>query len=118
MIEDARQPRPRYGAWLLGIFFVLLGLPQVLGGAWLLALGGSPYYLPAGIALVAAGVLVFRGRAAGAWLYGAFFLVTILWSYYEVGLNGWGLLPRLFGLALLMILVLLLAPTLEPRVPS
>ena len=36
----------------LGVFLVLLGLPQVIGGAWLLSLGGSWYYLPAGIALL------------------------------------------------------------------
>ncbi|HET9865620.1 MAG TPA: PQQ-binding-like beta-propeller repeat protein, partial [Steroidobacteraceae bacterium] len=117
MTSEARSPG-RIGPGILGVFLILLGLPQIVGGAWLMAIGGSPYYLPAGVALVVAGVLVFRRRVLGAWIYGAFFLLTMLWSYWEVGLSGWGLLPRLFGLALVLIPVLLLAPRLEPLGPS
>ena len=35
-------------------------------------LGGSPYYLSAGLLLIAVAVLLFRGKPEGAWLYGAF----------------------------------------------
>src|SRR3954467_13354448 len=99
-MEEARCPSLRYGPRILGVFLVLLGLPQIVGGAWLLALGGSAYYLPAGIALVAAGVLLFRRRAAGVTIYLALLVLTAAWSWWEVRLSGWGLLPRLFGLAL------------------
>src|SRR4051812_43504317 len=113
MIEAGRSPRPRYWPRILGIIFILLGVPQIIGGAWLLGLGGSPYYLPAGVALLAAGVLLCLRRVLGAWIYCGFFLLTVIWSVWEVGLSGWGLLPRVFGLALLMIPVLWLTPRLE-----
>jgi quinoprotein glucose dehydrogenase len=116
-MEEARCPSLRYGPRVLGVFLVLLGLPQIVGGAWLIALGGSPYYLPAGLALVISGILLFRRRALGASIYLAFFVATAIWSWWEVRLNGWALLPRLFGLALVLIPVLLLAPKLEPRAP-
>jgi quinoprotein glucose dehydrogenase len=98
----------------LGVFLVLMGLPQVIGGAWLLSLGGSWYYLPAGIALVASGVLLIRRNRLGAWVYGGLFFVTLCWSLWEAGIDGWALLPRLFGLMLLLVLVMLLVSRLEP----
>src|SRR4051812_6542818 len=110
----SRRPGARGAVIALGAFLVLLGLPQVIGGAWLLALGGSWYYLPAGIALIVAGLALMRGRAIGAWIYLAFFAATAVWSWWEVGTNGWGLLPRLFGLTLLLLLVILILPRLDP----
>ncbi|ESW85180.1 glucose dehydrogenase [Mesorhizobium sp. LSJC280B00] len=55
----------------------ILGLPIGGGGAWLIALGGSWYYLPAGIALLAAGSLLLAGNAAGVWLYVLTWLATL-----------------------------------------
>src|SRR3954452_24276926 len=118
----SRRPGARGVVIVLGAFLVLLGLPQVIGGAWLLALGGSGYYLPAGMALIAAGVALLRGRSIGAWIYFAFFAATAVWSWWEVGTNGWAPLPRLFGLMVLLVLVLLALPRLDPpfhsRVPA
>ncbi|MBE7734572.1 hypothetical protein [Devosia faecipullorum] len=34
---------------LIGVVLVLFGLPIAAAGSWLIALGGSRYYLPAGI---------------------------------------------------------------------
>ena len=53
----------------IGVIFILVGLPLVIGGAWLLMLGGSFYYLPAGLAFVASGALLVLGRPLGAWIY-------------------------------------------------
>ncbi|MDP2128201.1 MAG: membrane-bound PQQ-dependent dehydrogenase, glucose/quinate/shikimate family [Pseudohongiella sp.] len=100
------------------MFFVLFGLPLVVGGVWLIAIGGSWYYLPAGIAFVISGALFMLGRRLGAALYGALFVVTVLWSLYEVGLNGWALMPRVFGLSILLLLVLAALPVLQPARPA
>jgi len=79
----------------------LLGLGLLGLGAWLLLLGGSPYYAAAGLLLLAAGILIVLGRPAGIWLYAALLVGTVLWSLYEVGLDGWALIPRLVAPAVL-----------------
>ncbi|MER8528918.1 MULTISPECIES: hypothetical protein [unclassified Mesorhizobium] len=61
----------------VGALLTILGLPIGGGGAWLIALGGSWYYLPAGIALLAAGSLLLAGNAAGVWLYVLTWLATL-----------------------------------------
>ncbi|MFT7524940.1 MAG: quinoprotein glucose dehydrogenase [Arenicella sp.] len=98
----------------LGVLFILLGLPMLGGGAWLITLGGSWYYLPAGLALIASGALLTVRRRLGATVYGVFFVVTVLWSLFEVGFNGWALVPRIFGLSILLLLVLAALPVLQP----
>lgn len=50
----------------------------VLGGLELSRLGGSAYYLLAGIAVVAIGLLLFRRNRWALPLCGLFFLATIL----------------------------------------
>jgi glucose dehydrogenase len=107
-----------YGAsdWLLMIYaviMVILGLPLLVGGAYLVYLGGSVYYILAGIGLIVAGVLLFRGRMAGFWIYTLTFVVTIIWGLAEVGLNGWALIPWTVGPIILMIISLLFLPVLN-----
>ncbi|MDP3401172.1 MAG: membrane-bound PQQ-dependent dehydrogenase, glucose/quinate/shikimate family, partial [Brevundimonas sp.] len=86
----------------LGAVFILVGLPLVIGGVWLLALGGSFYYLPAGLALVVSGALLAVGRPLGAWIYTGLYVLTLLWALWEVGLNGWALVPRVVAPTILM----------------
>src|SRR5258705_8841330 len=81
-----------------GIFALLLagiGLVLIVGGSRLLMLGGSLYYLIAGLALVLSSVLLWRRSRLGSLVYGAMLLFTIIWSLWEVGFDGWALLPRL-----------------------
>lgn len=99
---------------ILGAVLALIGFVLALGGAWLAVLGGSIYYLLAGLGLIASGILLFRGRATGAWLYLGVFALTIVWALWEVGLDGWALVPRVIGPAVLAILVLLALPLLLP----
>ena len=82
------------GAWLTG------------GGAWLTSLGGSWYYLLAGLATLASGTLVWRRRRLGLWIYLALFAATVVWALCEVGLDFWQLVPRI-GLPLAIALYLL-----------
>ena len=64
-VETRRAPPPTrhpWGRWAvqaLGAVLLLIGLILAVGGAWLAALGGSWYYLLAGLGLVASG--------AGSW---------------------------------------------------
>src|SRR5688572_12157130 len=95
-------------------FAVLAGLVLVFGlllsgsGAWLLSLGGSPYYAIAGVLLVISGLLLFAKRAAALWLYALILGGTLAWALFEVGFDWWQLAPR--GGVLVVLGVVLLLP--------
>ncbi|CAD7339777.1 membrane-bound PQQ-dependent dehydrogenase, glucose/quinate/shikimate family [Sphingomonadales bacterium 56] len=80
---------------LLGALLVLVGLILLLGGAWLVLLGGTPYYLVSGAALALSGGLLARARVASFWVFAAAYAGTIIWAFAEAGLNFWPQLPRL-----------------------
>jgi membrane-bound PQQ-dependent dehydrogenase (glucose/quinate/shikimate family) len=73
---------------------LLIGLVLAAGGIRLATLGGSLYYVVAGIALIASAVLLWRGERWGAYLYGLLTAGTILWALVESGFDGWALAPR------------------------
>jgi quinoprotein glucose dehydrogenase len=80
---------------IYGMVLVLIGLALALPGLKLIGLGGSPYYVIAGLATLVAGILLARGRRSGAWIYCAMLLGTAIWALWEAGLDGWALVPRL-----------------------
>src|SRR5262245_9216651 len=69
-------------------------------------LGGSPYYLIAGCALLASGFLLWHGRRLGAYVYGLLTLGTLIWALYEAGLDGWALAPRVLPFLVLGLFLL------------
>lgn len=71
------------------VVIAVLGTVLAYQGGRLVAVGGSWYYLIAGIALFLAGVLLALGKRAGLWLFGATLAGTIAWALWEVGLDGW-----------------------------
>ena len=86
---------PRIVLWVLGGILALAGLGLAYGGAQLAALGGSWYYLIAGLALLVAGVLYALRKPAAALVLAVVTVATVIWALWEVGLNFWGLVPRL-----------------------
>jgi len=105
-------------AWavcMLGALMVLIGVTLLLGGIQLALLGGSWYYFIAGAGLIAAGWALMQRRVIGAWIYVALFAFTLMWALSEVQLNGWALVPRLFGPFVLLLLVVLAWPVLDPE---
>jgi len=96
-------------AWLrapLGILFILGGAALAGAGGWLAWLGGSPYYVVAGLLLLADGVLLLRRRPAALWLFALLLAGTLAWAVWEAGFDWWPLAARLdvlFVLALLML---------------
>lgn len=83
-----------------------LGLAIAVLGAWLLTLGGTPYYVLAGGVLMVAAWLMARGRSAGVLIFGALLAFTLAWALHEVGLDGWALIPRLAWLSVAGLLLL------------
>ncbi|WP_312343004.1 membrane-bound PQQ-dependent dehydrogenase, glucose/quinate/shikimate family [Stutzerimonas nitrititolerans] len=88
------EPRP-LRITLTALFMLVLGALMSIGGAYLALLGGSWYYLVAGVGLLVAAALVFARRRAAIWLYAVLLLGTLLWTLYEVRFDWWQLAPRI-----------------------
>ncbi len=86
---------------VLPIVVTLMAAPLLFLGIWLLTLGGSPYYLVAGVVLLFSAHRLWRGRPSGAWLYGGFLAGTVIWSFWESGTNLWALAPRILPFAVI-----------------
>lgn len=111
------QPSRRgLGFWwtmLIGVVLVLFGLPIAAGGVWLIALGGSWYYLPAGIGLLATAYFLFRRDMMAVWVYLLTYIGTVIWALWEAGFNGWAQVPRLIAPTVVLLLVLSTIPMLR-----
>lgn len=100
-------PRSRLLSKLLGILFLVFGIALIIGGIKLLTIGGSWYYLPAGIAVAISGLLLLLQKRVALAVYGIFLIVSTVWAWSEIGLDWWQLVPRLalwFALGLLLLL--------------
>lgn len=86
---DRRRP------WLTMLLLAAFGLVLAIGGVRLLSLGGSAYYLLAGLGLLGVAALLYRRRRDALWLYGALLVATVGWAVWEVGADVWALVPRL-----------------------
>src|SRR5690606_22845682 len=83
------------------------------GGAWLITLGGSWYYLFAGIGLIVSAVFLWRHDSVGVWAYLLTFLGTLVWALWERGMDGWAQVPRLVAPTIILLLVLFAIPALR-----
>lgn len=99
--------RPSLPIRLLAFVILLSGAALAYGGAQLILASGSLYYLSSGITLCVVAVLLFLRRPLGLQLYGVFLAVSLVWSVFEVGFDGWGLFARLDWWWLLALALLL-----------
>ncbi|KHK90042.1 membrane-bound PQQ-dependent dehydrogenase, glucose/quinate/shikimate family [Novosphingobium malaysiense] len=80
---------------LYALVLAASGLALLAGGAHLVSLGGSAYYALCGAVLIGiAALTAFRHRLARP-LYATVLVFTAAWAFWEAGLDGWALLPRL-----------------------
>lgn len=91
----------------VAIIMAIFAAPLLLGGAYLLSLGGSPYYLFAGITMLVTAFLLFKRHWSAYGLYTIFIVVTVIWALWESGFYWWALAPRvgfplIFGLLMLL----------------
>ncbi len=98
--------RHRFAA-VVAFVFLMLSLPLAAGGIWLLTLGGSPYYLLAGLGLLLTGLMLRGGQTGALWVYALLLLSSLVWSVWEAGLDWWPLAARLDLLFVLGLLLLL-----------
>lgn len=100
-------PGARIAQISFGAILSLLGLYFAGYGGWLVLLGDTPYYAVAGLAMIASGIQVARGAKSGFFIYAAVWLATLLWAFYESGLDPWKLEVRLFAPSVLLAAFLL-----------
>jgi quinate dehydrogenase (quinone) len=82
-----------YAAFLLVCAAILLTM-----GGYLLWLGGTAYFVLAGIAMLASAILVWHQDRRAAWVYALILLGTLGWTWWEIGLDPWGLVSRFAAL--------------------
>lgn len=87
----------RFLARLFVIILGLLGLGLTGAGGWLVGLGGSWYYLLLGLSWTLAAVMMWRGKANGAWIVIGSAIVTLLWALWEGGFSFWPLFARVMA---------------------
>lgn len=104
--------RGTYNA-VLSVIFAAFGAILVLGGGWLLTLGGSPYYIVVGIGFLATAVLLFRGRVEAMAVYALTLAGTLIWAIWEIGFDWWQLAPR-GGIPVFLGLLLLVPAAWRP----
>ena len=95
--RGALGPVARIWLLFLGAILILCGLFFAVGGAKLVMLGGSWYFLIAGLAIVLSGLLILLRKPAGALLFGLVTLLTAIWAVWEVGFEFWPLNSRLLA---------------------
>tara|TARA_R100001143_G_scaffold48665_2_gene43534 strand:- start:138 stop:608 length:471 start_codon:yes stop_codon:yes gene_type:complete len=118
-LRSSRQPRrgthpaARWALYIFAALLVLIGVLMSAGGVWLIILGGSWYYLLAGVALIVSGVLMGLQRLSGLILYWFTFVATVIWALWEVGPEPWALMPRVLAPAVLALISLAFLPVLH-----
>ena len=104
-------------ALALGILLLLMGLALLAGGIKLSMLGGSLYYLLAGIGIALSGILMLMRRRAALGLYAIVLFASTVWALWEVGLDWWQLVPRLaiwFAIGVVLLLPWARRPLIGP----
>ena len=82
---------------VLAIVLGAIALLLIIGGAQLALLGGSIYYLAAGLSVAVAAWLAFKGDRRDAAAYAAFLAGTLVWAVWESRADMWALQSRLFA---------------------
>ena len=101
---------PRSSGWLgpwcllVGVILLVTGLFFAIGGFKLVSLGGSWYFLIAGVITLLSAIQFFRRKSSAVGLFALVFLGTLIWAFFDAGLDFWPLVSRLMVPAGLMVL--------------
>jgi len=89
IIMSGQSTSPGFIGVITLLFTVLTALYLLIGGAWLLSLGGSAYYIVTGVVLLGVTWLLYRRSPAALVLAG-----TAIWALWGSGPDFWALAPR------------------------
>ncbi|PJJ17646.1 quinoprotein glucose dehydrogenase [Janthinobacterium sp. 67] len=102
----------RLALTVFGIFLGFSGLALAAGGIELITLGGSWYYLLAGLGLLLAGVLYLRRKPLASSIVAVLVIATLVWAVWEIGFAFWPMVPRLAPFIVIGLVAALLHPWL------
>ncbi|WCM91677.1 membrane-bound PQQ-dependent dehydrogenase, glucose/quinate/shikimate family [Acidovorax sp. NCPPB 2350] len=110
---EPRNPPPslslpaRLWLALLGLALLAAGAFFLYYGVQLARLGGSLYFVAAGVPLALSGIQILRARASGGLIFAVAFAATVAWALWDAGLEFWPQVSRLLlptGVAMLVAL--------------
>ena len=106
MSDNNPRPLGWLGPWclLVGVVLLVTGLFFAIGGFKLVSLGGSWYFLIAGVFTLLSAIQFFRRKSSAVGLFALVFLGTLIWAFFDAGLDFWPLVSRLMVPAGLMVL--------------
>lgn len=110
---------PTKGKWPLRVVAIAIGaigLPMTWFGAELAFVGGTPYYVSAGILMLLSAVELWRERPRGFYLFSAVLLLTLAWAVYEAGAEFWLVGSRIWLVGVLWLLLCI--PAMQRRLWS
>ncbi|MDZ5633687.1 membrane-bound PQQ-dependent dehydrogenase, glucose/quinate/shikimate family [Janthinobacterium sp. GMG1] len=105
----------RLALTVFGVFLGFSGLALAAGGIELITLGGSWYYLLAGLGLTLAGVLYLRRKPLASGVVATLVIATLIWAVWEIGFAFWPMVPRLAPFLVIGLAAALLHPWLAGR---
>ncbi|POU68993.1 membrane-bound PQQ-dependent dehydrogenase, glucose/quinate/shikimate family [Pantoea sp. PSNIH4] len=117
MVQTTTRSSKGLGIWciLLGLVLLATGLFFTIGGGKLAMLGGSKYFLIAGIVTILSAIQFFRRKASAVLLFALVFIGSLIWAPIDGGFEFWPLVSRLMVPTGFMILALLTLPALRKR---
>lgn len=80
---------------ILGVALLAMAIALVVGGGQLIGLGGSWYYLLAGLGVGASALLLLTHHGQALLVFAAVLAGSTVWAWWEVHLDWWQLVPRL-----------------------
>ena len=99
--------------FILGLALLVTGLFYIIGGGKLISLGGSWYFLIAGLFTTASAFFIFKKKTLGVWLFALVFVGTVIWALIDAGWEFWPLHSRLMFPAGLFAALLLTLPSIR-----
>ncbi len=99
---------PTKSRWPLRTIAVVIGaigLPMTWWGAELAFMGGTPYYVVAGLLMSLSAIELWRAQPRGFYLFSTVLLLTLAWAVYEAGTEFWLVGSRIWLVGILWLLL-------------
>ncbi|MBF7687140.1 glucose/quinate/shikimate family membrane-bound PQQ-dependent dehydrogenase [Acinetobacter rathckeae] len=92
---------------VIAFIFIFIGIVVLASGIYLIVLGGSYYYLIAGLMFLVTGFMLSRQSSLAFLSHALLMFATTLWGLWEVGSDFWALVPRVDVIGVLGLILFL-----------